>query len=221
MLSISPNKGESQRVPGLDPGLPAEAERIVAFMDALAISTADVVGHSHGAAVALVLAALYPQRVRRMVLLAPANPFCRFPQRMIDFYLSPLGIWFARRIPVMPRFAKRMAFARVYVDRSRVTAQGVRGYLQSLDRAAIEHVLVMLRNWWPDMEGLRHHLHAAMHTPALLLWGDHDDVVSLASGEQLAAALHAELRILPDAGHLPHAEQPALTNAAIIDFLTR
>ena len=214
------NMGESQRVPGRTPGFHLEAERLALFMNAVGIEAADLVAHSYGGAVSLAFASLYPERVRRMVLFAPANPFCKLPQRMIDFYLSPWGIWFARRIPIMPRFAKRIAFAQVYVDRKKVTAQSFRGYLQSLDRAAIEHILVMLDNWWPDMELLRASLPGAVPAPTLLLWGDQDDVVSLDSAQQLAVTLEAELRVLPNAGHLPYAEQPELANEATVGFLT-
>jgi len=42
------NMGKSQRVEGLDAGLRASANRIVAIMDALALAEADIVAHSHG-----------------------------------------------------------------------------------------------------------------------------------------------------------------------------
>src|ERR1035438_4406549 len=46
------NMGKSQRVGGLDAGLRATAKRIVAVMDALDLTEADIVAHSHGGAVA-------------------------------------------------------------------------------------------------------------------------------------------------------------------------
>src|SRR5271169_435819 len=42
------NMGKSQRVGGLDAGLRATANRIVAIMDALDLAEADIVAHSHG-----------------------------------------------------------------------------------------------------------------------------------------------------------------------------
>jgi 4,5:9,10-diseco-3-hydroxy-5,9,17-trioxoandrosta-1(10),2-diene-4-oate hydrolase len=45
------NMGESERVPGLDAGLEATADRVVECMDALGLDEADVAGHSHGGAV--------------------------------------------------------------------------------------------------------------------------------------------------------------------------
>src|ERR1700683_3863479 len=59
------NMGKSQRVGGLDAGLKATAKRILAVMDALDLAEADIVAHSHGGAVALMLAAQHPRRIGR------------------------------------------------------------------------------------------------------------------------------------------------------------
>src|SRR5580658_3011885 len=71
------NMGKSQRVGSLDAGLKSTAKRIVAVMDALGLTQADIVAHSHGGAVALMLAAVHPTRVRRLILFAPANPYSK------------------------------------------------------------------------------------------------------------------------------------------------
>src|SRR6202012_2666414 len=44
------NMGASERVPGLDAGLEATADRLVALMDALGLEAADIAAHSHGGA---------------------------------------------------------------------------------------------------------------------------------------------------------------------------
>src|ERR1700679_2206351 len=67
------NMGKSDRVPGLDAGLEATADRLAAFMDAVGLEEADIAGHSHGGAVAIMFAARHPDRLRRLILFAPAN----------------------------------------------------------------------------------------------------------------------------------------------------
>ena len=215
------NMGQSGRLATLDPGLAAQAERLAAFIRRLGLPKTDIVAHSHGGAVSLMLAALHPGLVRRMVLFSPANPFCNFARRLMAFYLSPPGLLFARTIPWLPRFAKRIAFVRVYADPGKVTADALRGYLLSLQATSIQHALGIIRAWWPDMEELRRLLPVAAETPTLLLWGDRDNVVSLASGRKLATLLHAELHVIPHAGHLPFADQAEVSNREAIDFLTR
>jgi pimeloyl-ACP methyl ester carboxylesterase len=72
----SVNMGESQRVPGLDPGIEAQVARVIAWMDSVGIAVADFVGHSHGSAIISVLAVRHPERVRRLALFSPPNPYC-------------------------------------------------------------------------------------------------------------------------------------------------
>jgi 4,5:9,10-diseco-3-hydroxy-5,9,17-trioxoandrosta-1(10),2-diene-4-oate hydrolase len=86
------NMGESERVAGLDAGLEATADRVAQFMDALGIEAADIAGHSHGGAVVMMLAARHPERVRRLVLFAPANPFCELGRGLIQFYNTRMGL---------------------------------------------------------------------------------------------------------------------------------
>ena len=51
-----------------------QAEDLVQLMDALEIEQADLVGHSFGADVALYVAYLYPERVRRLILIEALVP---------------------------------------------------------------------------------------------------------------------------------------------------
>src|SRR6204780_4084368 len=77
--------GESERVPGIDARLEAQAGRLVAFMDESSIRSADFLATSHGGAVALTLAAKYPARVKNLILHAPANPFSHIGDPLINF----------------------------------------------------------------------------------------------------------------------------------------
>lgn len=59
----------------------------------------------------------------------------------------------------------------------------------------------------------------AMHTPTLVIWGASDRVVNADYGRAFAAAIpDARFELIPDAGHLPHLEQPAAVFAALDDF---
>ena len=115
------NMGESERVPGLNAGLEATADRLAAYMDAVGLEEADIAGDSHGGAVAMMFAARHPNRVRRLILFAPANPYCDLGNQLIRFYQSRFGTWFARQIPSLPRRLKSTALSRMYGDPSRVT----------------------------------------------------------------------------------------------------
>jgi pimeloyl-ACP methyl ester carboxylesterase len=66
-------------------------------------------------------------------------------------------------------------------------------------------------------------LHRRLHrvsVPVLFVWGEEDGVVPIEYGRAFADSFpHATFRSIPEAGHFPHIEQPALTMAAISDFV--
>ena len=215
------NMGRSERVYGLDWGLAASADRLARGMDELGIATADVVGTSHGGALAMMLAARHPGRVMRLILFAPANPFCELGRQLIRFYTSGLGSFFARQIPLMPKWVHGIAHRRVYGDPRKASPELLEGYTRSLNGPAIEQTLGIVRVWWQDMASLSEALPAIARHRTLLIWGDRDGVVGLSSGRELARALGAELQIVHGAGHLPYAEEPDACNELCLAFLAR
>lgn len=44
--------------------------------------------------------------------------------------------------------------------------------------------------------------------PVAMIWGRHDPLTPLATGERLRSTLGWPLHVTEDAGHLPHLEQP-------------
>jgi pimeloyl-ACP methyl ester carboxylesterase len=215
------NMGQSERVPGLNAGLEATADRLAAFMDVLGLDEADIAGHSHGGAVAMMFAARHPNRVRRLILFAPANPFCDLGDQLIRFYQTRFGIWFARRIPFLPRMLKATALSRMYGDPSRVSSDALDGYTQGLHiPGTVDHVLQIIQRWVVDMGLLRSALTKLAAKPTLLIWGDRDRAVGLDSARQLQRTLpQSRLMVLPGVGHIPFEEMPEVCNQAMRDWL--
>ncbi len=216
------NMGESQRVPDLDASLEATADRIAALMDVLGLATADVAAHSHGGAIAMMLAARHPLRVQKLILFAPANPFCDAGRQLIKFYNTRTGAWFARRIPTLPRMLHATALGRMYGDPARVVEGTLETYTDGMRiPGTVEHVLRIVEGWYDDMRTLRSALTSLAEKPALLIWGDRDRAVSLPSAEQLQRLMPmSRLMVIPGAGHLPFAEMPDECNAAMAEWLT-
>ena len=214
------NSGASQRVTGLDAALEAHVDRVVRWMDLLGIDVADVGGHSHGGAISMLLAARHPQRVRRLVLFAPANPFCTLGHPQMRFYATSLGSLFARWvIPLMPRVMHRRALERMYGDPRRIDEGILHGYTDGLNRLAIEHVLAIMLRWREDMAVLEAALPQLTGVATLLVWGDRDRAVALRSGQELARKLGARLEIIPEAGHIAFEEMPDICNPTVGDWL--
>lgn len=215
------NMGESDRVPGLDAGLEATADRIIAFMDELGLDEADIGAHSHGGAVAMMLAARHPHRVRSLILFAPANPFCDLGRQLIRFYQTRFGVWLARQIPHLPRRLKATALSRMYGDPARVVDGALEGYTAGLQvPGTIDHVLQIIRRWSADMGLLRSMLSKLNGKPTLLIWGDRDRAVGLSSGRQLEQMLpQSSLVVIHGAGHIAFEEMPEICNQTMREWL--
>ncbi len=177
------------------------------LLDRLSIGQLDIMGASFGGWIAAELATMQPQRLRRLVLVAPAGvkTGSRDELDIPDIFAQPADA------------VQKM----LYVDPGKFRA----------DPAAMtdEELRIMLRNresfalfaWEPYLHNpkLPHRLHRVT-CPTLFLRGAHDGLIS---AEYLAryAALLPDARIitLPDAAHVPQMEQPQAFADAALSFL--
>jgi pimeloyl-ACP methyl ester carboxylesterase len=217
------NMGKSQRVAGLDAGLSATANRIVSIMDALNLAEADIVAHSHGGAVALMLAALRPARVRKLILFAPANPYSRSSDIMVRIYGTRWGGLLARMLPYLPTPVQRVALGGMYGGPDRVVDRCMQEIVAGLRNPdTLRHVLCIIRCWYAEMVKLKAAIRRVKRIPILLVWGDRDCTVSLSSAIHLKRKLRAsELIVLPGCGHSVFEENPEESNRIMLEWLGR
>ena len=215
------NMGKSQRVEGLDAGLRASANRIVAIMDALDLVEADIVAHSHGGAVALMLAALHPRRVHRLILFAPANPYCHSSDLMARIYSTPWGGFLACMLPYLPAPIQRIALGEMYGGPDRVVDSCLQEIVDGLrSPCTLRHVLCIVRCWFAERATLKSALRRVKRIPTLLVWGDRDCTVSLSSGNMLKRRLRgSELIVLRGGGHSVFEETPEEANRIMLEWL--
>ena len=215
--------GRSQRVRGLDAGLEATADQFAAAMDGLGLAEADIAGHSHGGAVALMLASRHRDRVRSLILFAPANPYSHVADWLVRAYNTPLGrlLWAqGRTCPgdfswpgwgacTAIRRASRDGCLQDYIDGLRVPG-------------TMRHILTIVHDWFVDMAKLETALPRVAGVPTLLVWGDRDRAVDPASAAELQRVLpQAELRVIPGAGHVAFEEMPEEANRIMVEWLRR
>lgn len=215
------NVGKSDRIPGLAAGLEATADRVAATMEALGLDRADIAGHSHGGAIALMLAARHTERVRSLILFAPANPFSTSSDLMVRLYSSRPGRLLAKWAPYVPRTIQRIALGRMYGDPTRITETCLEGYIDDLRQpGAVDHIMEIVRCWFVDMARLKTALPLVANVPTLLVWGDRDRAMSVESGVRLRHRLTAsELAVIPGGGHVVFEELPEATNSVLVEWL--
>ncbi len=188
---------------------------ILALMDKLAVQTASLIGNSIGGRIAWKFVAVHPERLDKLVLVAP------------DGYASP-GFEYGKPadVPVtmtamkyvLPKSMLRQNLELAYAEPKKLTGEILDRYhdlmLAPGSRAALlermrQTVLV------PPEPVLR-----KIEAPVLLLWGEKDQMIPATNAADYQRAMpDAELSILPDLGHVPHEEEPARSLKPVVEFL--
>ena len=182
-----------------------------AFMDAMGLDTAVVVGHSMGAMVAQRFVADHPERVRGFVLMAAFATLFQDPV-VTDFYQSAI-VSLADPIDA--------AFAREWQE-STLARPIPREYLETI---VAETLKVPARVWRDAFEGFLNTPDFSgeltrVRVPCLIAWGDEDGYTRRESQDRLAAVIPgARLVIYEGGGHAFHWEEPARFVADLSAFL--
>jgi len=218
-----PGAGFSDRPAGMDCSLRACADRLIKFLDAVGIATCDLLGTSHGGGVAMMAAALAPSRIRRLILVAPINPWS--PRgRFLSIFLStrPIAPAFLKLAPVLPAMHE-FYFRRMFGDPRHIRPGTLEGYRKPLQLpGTFDYGVRILRTWNRDLKELKSSLRQIADIPALLVWGDLDGAVYPSSASRLAQEFRdCQLRILIGIGHLPYEEAPEEFNRTVSEFLSK
>jgi pimeloyl-ACP methyl ester carboxylesterase len=216
-----PGTGFSDHPPDLDCSLAASAKRLVRFMDAAGIASCNLLGTSHGGALAMMAAALAPQRIRRLILVAPANPWSTHGRFLIPLLRSPVATPVFLQLAPRLRILQAFFFRRLFGDARRVRPGTLEGYLAPMrTRSSFEYGLSVIRTWKQDMRKLQSAIPTIADIPALLIWGDRDAAVEPTSARHLRAQFqNCRLLMLEGVGHLPYEEVPQEFNRAVAVFL--
>ena len=219
--------GFSDRPTGIDHSMRGTAKRLLRFIAGLGISSFDLLGTSHGGAVAMMAAGECLRgntglQLRRLVLVAPVNPYSAHGRRLAPFFGSDFGAGLFRLSIARMNFLYPYWHARMYGERKRIPPGTLEGYLAPLAKPGLfEHALSIVRTWSQDLRELETTLPKLASIPALLMWGGKDTAVYASSAEPLAKVFrNSKSIIFPGIGHLPYEECPEEFNQALIEFLT-
>ncbi|MGA9475865.1 MAG: alpha/beta hydrolase [Terriglobales bacterium] len=204
----------------------AAAERVLQFADALSLREFDLLGTSHGGAVAMMAAAICadrsPVRLRRLIMVAPVNPWSPRGRTLAPFVASPLGSILFRHTIERWRSLDGLWLRRLFGDPSKIPSDSLAGYrLPILQNDGFRYGASIVKTWLSDLADLESVLPKIRDYPTLLVWGTKDRAVSFASAEPLRKNFtNASLVAFEGVGHLPYEECPNEFNRALIDFLT-
>jgi pimeloyl-ACP methyl ester carboxylesterase len=218
-----PGSGLSDPPTDRDGSLRASARRLLRFMDATNLSRCDILGTSYGGALAMMLAALAPERVRRLLLVAPVNPWSAHGKLLAPFLCNPVIVPLVLHLLPQLDMLHEFYFRRLFGDARRIQPETLEGYMEPLlRRGSLAHTMCVLRTWNHDLRELQSMLPRIAQIPTLLLWGSHDAAVNPASAQELKRHFRdCQLLMLQGTGHLPYEEAPEEFNRAVGEFLAR
>ncbi len=221
--------GFSHRPPGLDCSLRAVAQRLLCLVEKLGLSRFDLVGTSHGGAVAMMAAAqsldstaVSTPKMGKLVLVAPVNPYSAHGRWLAPFLGGRVGSALLRFTAPRATFLYGYALRRLYGDPNRIAPGTLEGYMAPLAIPGLfNYGFSVVRSWTQDMRELGAILPKLANVPTLLIWGRDDAAVYATSGAALARHFqNSQLKVLPGVGHLPYEECPGEFNRLLIEFLT-
>ncbi|HEY1596102.1 MAG TPA: alpha/beta fold hydrolase [Thermoleophilaceae bacterium] len=196
------------------------AQATAAFMDALDIDKAHVVGNSMGGRVALELGFDYPDRADKLALLAPSLAWLRERKwaGALRFVRPELGLLQVAPRPIVEAVVQRM----IPGARDGWTAIGVdefmRAYLQPRGRAAFYAAARNIYLEEPHGEkGFWTRL-AALEPDSLFVWGKRDNVVPIRFARHVEEVLPGAKHVEIDCGHVPQVERADDTHRAVRGF---
>lgn len=201
------------------------AQALAGLLESLGIARATLLGHSMGAAIVQRLALARPQLAERLVLISGALPTePGWPSGPSWWFLTP-GV--GEALYTSLRRSNDDAYATLrpyYADLDALPAED-RAFLRARVWARVwsagqRRAFLSALRWMAIDRGLRattlRGRLAQLALPTQLIWGDRDQIVPPAVGEQVAALLpQAHLSVIADCGHLPQQERPAELLAAL------
>lgn len=200
-----------------DPGIPFTPDDLVddllAVLDAAGVVRAHLVGHSLGAAVALLAAARHPARVGRVVVIGPALHVDPYLGAVLDHWealaRSDLADGALHLGLLLPAFG-REAFVEVVPALLRDMG------LRPLARETILRYVACGR-----AQDLRPYT-ARVDAPVMAVAGAEDGLTGPVHARALADAIPgARLEVIQGSGHTPQVEQPAKVMRLAVSFLGR
>ena len=199
-------------------GYPLYAHQLLKFMYALGIEKASLVGQSMGGGTAVLFATQHPDRVKRLVLVAPGglpNP----PNLLTRLACLPgVGEFLFR----LKGSRKGVLKANFIYDKSNLSDEYVAAVTQFQKVSGTTEVLleILRRQFWDTLSKEIYAL-GEMDLPALIVWGRQDKSIPLRLGRELHRILKgSRLEIIDRAGHCPNEEQPEIFNRLAVEFLS-
>ena len=185
------------------------------LLNHLGIQKVSLVGHSIGGRLAWNFAAAHPDRIEKLVLVAPDG----FASPGFEYNKPPeVGLSLQAMRYVLPKTLLRMSLEPAYASAAVMTDQRLTRYHDLMLAPGVRPALIArleqstLKDPNPTLTKIK--------APTLLLWGEQDAMIPVANAvDYLRALPNARLVRMSGVGHVPQEEAPAESAQTVHQFL--
>ncbi|MCB5226958.1 alpha/beta hydrolase [Alishewanella sp. 16-MA] len=194
------------------------ARIVIALLDELQLEQVVIAGNSLGGNVAWATAVLYPQRIKKLVLVDAIGYPNQAQSVPIGFTIARIPLLNKLMEQVLPRSVIESSVKNVYGDPALVTAELIDRYFELTTRAGNRQALSQ-RLRQTQTESLVNRI-KDLKLPTLIIWGDRDRLIPPA----MAVRFHqdivgSQLVRFNRLGHVPQEEDPSSTVTVFKQFL--
>lgn len=193
-------------------------EFILELLDTMCLDSCHLAGHSLGGAYAATFAIDHPERVRRLVLAAPAlGP-------RVSFLLRLLTLHVAGALPRPTPRQLRGTLARFAVDPGWLDEEEIAEFQRWLALPGSQQWFLTLLRTGLRLRGVKPeqllvHRLAQLKAPTLVIWGRRDRILPVVNGPIMAEQISdCRLEVIDDAGHMVTYEKSKRFNELAIEF---
>ena len=196
------------------------ASFVIEVLDKLNLDKVILAGNSLGGKIAWRMAALYPERVSKLILVNavgyPATP----KSIPIGFRLASYPALKPILRNILPRNVVKKSIKSVYADDSQVDEMLVDRYYDLSLRAGNRGALSDRLREFDNVEDQAQIEQLAL--PTLIMWGAKDELIPVENAELFHRDIaNSQLKIFDNLGHVPHEEDPVTSVAVVKAFLAQ
>ena len=194
--------GLSEKPIDFDYAKQKQAEGLVKFLDTLGIEEVTIMAHSMGGEVSIHLAHDYPEYVKAMILIGSGGYVEENRNRLMPANLPMFVYDYVVRNYYIQRTFFLSAYAQGEIDSGRITYHDF-DEMYYVNKTIPGNILQAFTR--DNDSGSTNAKLALIRQPTLLIWGEFDSFIPLATGRKLQEAMAsvAQLVVMPNAGHLP------------------
>jgi pimeloyl-ACP methyl ester carboxylesterase len=193
------------------------------FMDGVGVERATLIGNSMGGGIAWAMAALFPERVNKLVLINCVPPDV-LNQVRNESFRTLVAI---KDVPLLPylvmagrsRTSVKWILQECVSNIKLITPEIINRQYQLSKIKGTTWVLYSAFKNGENASELKDYL-SRIHCPTFLIWGERDLIFPPVIGEGLHGSISdSRLQFIKESGHIPMWETPEEVNQAILSFL--